>query len=121
PAVPLSTPCSSPHASKPSHADWLNDLSSIPPVSVTIATEKSPESSDCSSVFSSFVCSASFSVSEFSPEPPQATRTRLRANNKTIDNKLFLFFISKSSILVRYLIKIQFPPLKPYLKYLHAQ
>ena len=26
-----------PHAWSPSHADWLNDLSSTPPVSVTIA------------------------------------------------------------------------------------
>ena len=29
--------CSLPQACKPSQADWLNDLSSTPPVSVTIA------------------------------------------------------------------------------------
>ena len=32
---------SSPNFFKPSQADWLNDLSSTPPVSVTIATLKS--------------------------------------------------------------------------------
>ena len=30
--------CSFPQASKPSQADWLNERSSTPPISVTIAT-----------------------------------------------------------------------------------
>ena len=35
-------PFSLPQACKPSQADWLNDLSSTPPVSVTIARLSNP-------------------------------------------------------------------------------
>ncbi len=70
--------CSSPYALTPSQADWLNDLSSTPPTSVTIATE------NASSLLFSPDDAFSFSFAGFSSFAPHAPRIALAA--KTDDN-----------------------------------
>src|SRR5699024_6463712 len=97
-----------PQACNPSHEDWLNDLSSTPPVSVTIATVKS--SSDTSS------SPSLLSLSLESEEPPQAAKNKLNVNNSTIVSTNLLFFNLFSSVLEIYVIHLEmlfyksFPP-----------
>ena len=68
----LERPFSLPQACRPSHADWLNDLSSTPPVSVTIAAFKSVFASEESLRDARFPHAAS---------PIAATVTRPRPNH----------------------------------------
>src|SRR5699024_12183484 len=99
---PSSSPCSSPQACKPSQADWLNDLSSTPPVSVTIATLKS--SDDFS--LPALLFPSSFAL--LSLDPPQATKIKLSDINKVnvIKNLLRTFFSSIYLICLHVLLLI---------------
>src|SRR5699024_11470253 len=68
-----------------SHADWLNDLSSIPPVSVTIAIEKSSVDSPLFP-FASLLPSLLLLLFE----PPHAAKNMLKTKINPNDNKNFL-------------------------------
>src|SRR5699024_2100228 len=86
---------------KPSQADWLNDLSSTPPVSVTIATLKS--SDDFSLPALLFLSFALLPL-----DPPQATKIKLSDISKVnvIKNLLRTFFSSIYLILLHVLLII---------------
>ena len=62
-----------PHAWSPSHADWLNDLSSTPPVSVTIAA-------------------LTFESADDPPRPPRAHAARPSAATATRPRPIIFLF-----------------------------